>query len=499
MSARRLQTTSGYDVVAADEKDEEEEEEDDVICLSKKDGDSNESETDARCLEAEVWKNLPVDLLERVLASLPLLTLLEFRTVCKAWASLPSSPRFRRLCSQVANHAYTYLFVFKEVAWSSNSNPSALDSSSGVWYSLNPSFFLPQLKSSSCWPLSKREAALYTQDIVAADGSFFCRWSSHDEVSVCNPATRSVRMLPPPPLYTDPPHGRVALVVDKQTFAFKLFVVSEDRNGDRALSKLEVYDSIADAWKRLHDVPDDVVGYNVHSILFKGIWFFIDLWSTEYCCDFAYDVDQDRWTGVDFLKSSPRQSSDVHLIQCCNHLLMVSTADLDSHPASEDGTAVVPVSWKSSKDDMMTHLFPHASTVFCIWEVNPWTKECTEVAVSDPMSAYQGFTSSVPQSIPGFSPPGFTSTDTQPSDSFPASSSTSSSSQEFDETCRQLDEHERFHYWCVIGHNDLVIIKRNRKPGMLTYSLRKKRWMWTLSCPDFSYGFSSALSLSSPI
>jgi hypothetical protein len=159
MSARTLQTTSGYDVVAAEEKDEEE---DDVICPSKKYGDSNGSETDARCLEAEVWKNLPVDLLERVLASLPLLTLLEFRTVCKAWASLPSSPRFRRLCAQVANHAYTYLFVFKEVAWSSNSNPSALDSASGVWYSLNPSFFLPQLKSSSCWPLSKREAALYT-------------------------------------------------------------------------------------------------------------------------------------------------------------------------------------------------------------------------------------------------------------------------------------------------------------------------------------------------
>jgi hypothetical protein len=35
---------------------------------------------------------------------------------------------------------------------------------------------------------------------------------------------------------------------------------------------------------------------------------------------------------------------------------MVPTADLDSHPASEDDTAVVPVCWKSSKDDMMTHL-----------------------------------------------------------------------------------------------------------------------------------------------
>ncbi|KAJ7520656.1 hypothetical protein O6H91_19G015800 [Diphasiastrum complanatum] len=51
-------------------------------------------------MEGIVWQNLPEDLIEKVLATLPVSTLPKMRAVCKAWSSLILSQPFIELCAR---------------------------------------------------------------------------------------------------------------------------------------------------------------------------------------------------------------------------------------------------------------------------------------------------------------------------------------------------------------------------------------------------------------
>ena len=170
--------------------------------------------------EASLWNKLSSELQDRVLAFLPVLAFIKLRTVCKKWAALPSSQSFRNLCTLVSPQP-AYLLVCRRA----HTFCTAYDESLNVWYDLDLRF-LDQL----CLPHWKCPNGEVYHSIEAASGGLFFIWSHKSDgdpslYSVCNPVTRAWRKLPSLPYYVVP--LAVAMVTDRHTLAYKIFVAAD--------------------------------------------------------------------------------------------------------------------------------------------------------------------------------------------------------------------------------------------------------------------------------
>lgn len=170
--------------------------------------------------EGSLWNKLSPELQDRVLAFLPVLAFLKLRTVCKRWAALPSSQGFRNLCMLVSPHP-AYLLVCRRA----HTFCIAYDESLNKWYDLDLRF-LDRL----CLPHWKSPTGDVYHSIEAASGGLFFIWSHKSDgdpslYSVCNPVTRTWRKLPSLPYYIVP--LAVAMVTDRRTLAYKIFVAAD--------------------------------------------------------------------------------------------------------------------------------------------------------------------------------------------------------------------------------------------------------------------------------
>lgn len=166
------------------------------------------------------WNTLPPELQDRVLAFLPVLALFQLRTVCKRWASLPSSPSFHILCSQVPPQP-SYLLVCRRA----HTYCTAFDRSLEVWYELDLRFL-----DTRCQPYWKCASGDVYHSIEAASGGLFFIWSHKSDgdpsiFSVCNLVTRAWRKLPSLPYYIVP--LAVAMTTDRNTLEYKIFVAAD--------------------------------------------------------------------------------------------------------------------------------------------------------------------------------------------------------------------------------------------------------------------------------
>ncbi|XP_071690888.1 F-box only protein 6-like [Rutidosis leptorrhynchoides] len=127
-------------------------------------------------MEPEIWKDLPEDLYEAVIARLPVATFFRFRSVCQKWNSLLTSNSFSFQCSQVPRSQPWFYTRTHE-----NVNTGALyDPVSRKWH--HPTV-----------------PAVPTKMIilpVASAGGLVCFLDiGHRSFYVCNPLTRSFKEL----------------------------------------------------------------------------------------------------------------------------------------------------------------------------------------------------------------------------------------------------------------------------------------------------------------
>ncbi|KAK1318941.1 F-box only protein 6 [Acorus calamus] len=185
---------------------------------------SIESSTEA--MEPHIWKELPEDLFEAVIARLPVTTVFRFRLVCRKWNSLLTSGSFR-----LAHRAHPWFYSVTH----ENEN-------SGLMYD-------PSLKK---WHHHSSIPSLPSKTIVlpvASTGGLICFLDvGHRNFYVCNPLTKSFKELPSRSVRV---WSRVAVGMTLNGTSYKILWLA--CNGDH-----EIYDSVVNRWTRPGNIPSTV-------------------------------------------------------------------------------------------------------------------------------------------------------------------------------------------------------------------------------------------------
>ncbi|XAR48187.1 hypothetical protein NMG60_11030923 [Bertholletia excelsa] len=128
-------------------------------------------------METEIWKDFPEDLLEAVLARLPIATFFRFRSVCRKWNSLLTSNSFSQQCNQVLQaQPWFYTITHENV-------------STGAMYD-------PSLKKWHHPTVPDFPTKLIVLPVASAGGLVCFLDVGYRRIYVCNPLTRSFKELP---------------------------------------------------------------------------------------------------------------------------------------------------------------------------------------------------------------------------------------------------------------------------------------------------------------
>eukprot|EP01018_Ginkgo_biloba_P004916 Gb_24549 [translate_table: standard] len=166
------------------------------------------------------WNELHEDILERVLARLPVSSFFHFRSVCKGWSSLIHSPSFLKACSEVPSRAPWFYMVD-----SKGDDCTVYDTDVNKWHHIQR-------------PCDLNENGKFKP--VASAGGLVCFRSSLGYFTVCNPLTACFRELPH--LETTQTIHAITMVSYKNSY--KVIVTY----GEMPAFVIKVYDSSKHCW-----------------------------------------------------------------------------------------------------------------------------------------------------------------------------------------------------------------------------------------------------------
>ena len=157
------------------------------------------------------WVDLPDDLIDRVLAWLPLPSFFTFRIACKRWNHLIYSPSFYHLCSHVPSREPWFVISASE----SYTASSAYDPLSNKWYD----FKFPSANDSG----DKCNGDL-GHPIAAAEGLIAsCLFQDGSEyLCICNPMTKACTKPVQIPVNSD--NFLAGMLVDKRSKAYRIVI-----------------------------------------------------------------------------------------------------------------------------------------------------------------------------------------------------------------------------------------------------------------------------------
>lgn len=262
-------------------------------------------------MDERLWSMLPEHLLDRILARLPLPSLLYVRPVCKRWSTLLSTPSFLDVCTEVPQKP-SLLGIFEngEHGWLTH-GCSTFCSKSQRWFSID-------LKS-----LPYKEG-----DLLAAAEGLFCYvpqsdGENEDCLVVCNPLTRAWRSILLPEgiqMIT-----LLAITVDNTTRAYKIIVTAlmqklEGPRLDACNLTTQVYDSLTRTWKVAGDLPPSLL-FPLHSVLCNGSLY---SWCSKADQVWVYDIVRGLWRGEKLCLPEDAMSSNVQLVECQGSLFLVT-------------------------------------------------------------------------------------------------------------------------------------------------------------------------------
>lgn len=190
-----------------------------------------------RELRSEIWSRVPPELLERIIARLPVTSVLRFRAVCRRWNQLPFCKHFPKLHPHQVGACPPFLSPQSDILYIEGS---------GKWRTI-PFHFLP----------SKHV-------VLEASGGGLLLFSKSNRSSrlveafyVCNPVTKEWRELEGFSVRTI----CVACIdVDQSTLDFNVVVTGWAERSDRYMGRspmIEMFDGRANKWVRKAGVWDD--------------------------------------------------------------------------------------------------------------------------------------------------------------------------------------------------------------------------------------------------
>ncbi|KAJ7520608.1 hypothetical protein O6H91_19G013100 [Diphasiastrum complanatum] len=255
-------------------------------------------------MEGIVWQNLPEDLIEKVLATLPVSTLPKMRAVCKAWSSLILSQPFIEFCARTCGRQ-DHLLCFTTVR--TKCTLAAFNLASNNWQS-----------SSLNFRGSKRPVFF----VAAGAGLILLNDRYVDVSTYClyNPFTRVWTDLPPIPQakgHSGPP--LVAGIFErKDTKSYSLVVAGS--NGYSRKSTY-VFDSLTRTWQASGSLPQ-IRGDLTDGIVCGSYLHALASLTKELL---SFDIKQGIW--IKRRISFPPHASYLHLTRCSGTLQLVALVD----------------------------------------------------------------------------------------------------------------------------------------------------------------------------
>ncbi|KAG0559913.1 hypothetical protein M758_10G134000 [Ceratodon purpureus] len=283
---------------------------------------STSEELQVVAMDEGVWQSLPEDLIERVLAWLPIHSLFKMRCVCKQWNSILFSERFVTRYTEVSPQKPWIIM------YTAGRTSSAYNSTLKKWHDL----VIPAVSPEKC--------VLAASEGLLCYGNEFFPWPN---LFVCNPMTKFWQHLPPM-RFIKTIHV-VGMVSDRASKSFKILVAGlffdEAHNGRLAT---EIFCSTANAWT-IGGKPWPIMaaawklgaGYAVWS---RGLF---------YCITFspfgviAYDLEKNLWDEVHV--RMPASIVSPSLVECHGRLLMVG--------GCEEGTFLGIRIWELERSKMV--------------------------------------------------------------------------------------------------------------------------------------------------
>lgn len=275
-------------------------------------------------MEQQIWKDFPEDLFDAVIARLPIATIFRFRLVCRRWNSLLTSKNFSQQCAEVPQPQPWFYTITPE-----NLNSGAMyDPVSKKWHHTS----IPAMPT--------KETVLP----VASAGGLVCFLDiGHRSFYVCNPITKSFKVLPPRSVKI---WSRVAVGMTLNdnviSGGYKILWVGCD-------GEYEVYDSKRNSWTCPRSMPSSIrmplsLNFKSQAVCIDGVLYFL-------CSDPDGIVCYDMMMGVwkQFVVPTPLHLSDHALAGCGGKVLLVGL------------------------------LTRNAATCVCIWELQKMTLLWKEV------------------------------------------------------------------------------------------------------------------------
>ncbi|MCO5549185.1 hypothetical protein L7F22_002651 [Adiantum nelumboides] len=308
-------------------------------------------------MDVKIWSSLPEDIIEKVLAWVPLTSVLRFRAVCRRWNSVLLSGRFLSSHSKSSLHRQPCFLLCTIGQVSCTYDPSL-----GKWLTL--------LKPTSPGA-----------SVVASTGSLLCLGNQVTEcrvLSVCNPITRSLRHLPA--MSKLRLIHKVTMVEDRNTNSYTIVVAGEDGlpmpNPHNFNLITEVFNSRCNAWHAAEDpLPEANFGSD------PGVWF----QGSFYCLtELPYGIvrfcpEEGVWRKVSVVM--PSSLSVPSLVTAKNRMMMVGRCKVDV----QTGAAITIRLWElvqrrkemSKQEDDIT--FHHEEQEGAGVVVNSWKENATVV------------------------------------------------------------------------------------------------------------------------
>ncbi|EFJ31846.1 hypothetical protein SELMODRAFT_87170 [Selaginella moellendorffii] len=225
-------------------------------------------------MDPNLWSHLPDDLLDRILAWLPIDAFFRLATLCRRWSRLATSKSFHDLCATVPSTAI--LFV-KIIACDCQQLLTTFSPAASRWYKL-PLAFLPP---NAGLPVATARGLLcFTNHFQGYNND------EYTALFVCNPLTKAWRELPPMLFHHRP--TLVTMVADAATKSYKLVVAGRWTT--------EVYSSATNSWKRSACLPrGEEISRNV--ALCNGVLYCLTpRWYN--CSLLAFSIQHETWIKI---------------------------------------------------------------------------------------------------------------------------------------------------------------------------------------------------------
>ncbi|KAK7368428.1 hypothetical protein VNO80_10453 [Phaseolus coccineus] len=281
-------------------------------------GKSSGRSSSNEAMEQQIWKDLPEDLFEPVIARLPIATFFRFRTVCQRWNSLLNSQSFSQHCAQVPQ-AYPWFYT---VTHEHTNSGAMYDPSMKKWYHPNTSA-LP--------------AELIVLPVASA-GGLVCFLDVYSQnLYVCNPLTQSLKDLPACSVRVGSRTAVGMSVNENPTGAvYRILLVGCD-------GEYEIYDSVTKSWSYPGNMPADIklpltLNFRSQAISIDSTLYFMH---SDPDGIVSYNMATGVW--LQYIIPAPLHLTDHTLAECDGRILLVGL------------------------------LTKNAATCICIWELQKMT------------------------------------------------------------------------------------------------------------------------------